>query len=156
MNGIDNKKPGYKNHTGLLITKRLVDNACVSPIWNEAKIKEREKQLADIFIEIWPSFYYDSNNLSSNQKSKIRSISTSPFKDVDISNFTDEQFDDPIKLLEAMDDNLDNDYDIINKDLLSINDFTKKVTVQAETINKYIKESGMHQYKKTYLIMTCF
>ena len=141
LNGIDNKKPGYKNHTGLLITKRLVDNACVSPIWNEAKIKEREKQLADIFIEIWPSFYYDSNNLSSNQKSKIRSISTSPFEDVDISNFTDEQFDDPIKLLEAMDDNLDNDYDIINKDLLSINDFTKKVTVQAETINKYIKEN---------------
>ena len=125
INGMP-KKPGYKSHTSLLLTKELVDNSTTDPVWDEAHIMERTNDLFTDFIKIWPSF-----------RERVVDPPQTTESEVNVSLFTAEQLADPLKLLEAMDSNDKLD---ASDTMISVADFTRMVNVQSETIEKYIRE----------------
>lgn len=129
INGINSSKPGYKSHTSLLLTKELVDNATTDPVWDEAHIIKRTNDLFTEFTEIWPSF-----------KARAGVEASAEESEANISQFTAEQLADPLKLLEAMDSN---DAIDSNNEMISVAEFIQMVTVQSETIEKYIREGSI-------------
>lgn len=127
INGISDSKPGYKSHTSLLLTKDLVDKAGTDLNWDEKHITARTNELFAEFVTIWPSY-----------KDRIPPAKSDDDADsTDLSQFTEEQFADPLKLLEAMDEN-DAIDDTDGK--VSVEEFVKRVNVQHETIESYIRE----------------
>lgn len=127
VNGISESKPGYKSHTSLLLTKELVDGAATDPAWDENHIIARTSAIFKEFIEIWPSF-----------KDKI--VLPKPEESAegkDVSQFTAEELADPLKLLEAMDAKRVNDETDV---MMSTAELIKRVNVQAETIERYIRD----------------
>ena len=56
ISGAGDRKPGYKKHTSLLLTKEIVDQASKDPIWDEKHILDREKNLCKDFLVLWPNY----------------------------------------------------------------------------------------------------
>jgi hypothetical protein len=91
ISGDGYKKPGYKSHTMLLLTKEIVSLYETDSNWDENSIVSRANALFDEFLILWPSF---SEIV---QPSLVSS--TEQDTDPDLSKFTQEQLDNPIELL---------------------------------------------------------
>ncbi len=91
ISGDGYKKPGYKSHTMLLLTKEIVSLYETNSNWDENSIVSRANALFDEFLILWPSF---SEIV---QPSLVSS--TEQDTDPDLSKFTQEQLDNPIELL---------------------------------------------------------
>lgn len=126
VNGLGNNKPGYKSHTSLLLTKELVDQFTTDIVWNEIHISKRTVALYEEFIKIWPSF-----------KERVAVASDTTESSANILKYSTEQLADPLKLLEAMEAYSELDK---NDEMVSVAEFIKMVNVQAETVEKYIRE----------------
>lgn len=98
-------------------------------MWDEAHIIKRTNDLFTEFTEIWPSF-----------KARAGVEASAEESEANISQFTAEQLADPLKLLEAMDSN---DAIDSNNEMISVAEFIQMVTVQSETIEKYIREGSI-------------
>lgn len=94
ISGDGYKKPGYKSHTMLLLTKELVTLYESDNIWDENRIAKRANALFDEFLILWPSF---SETVQYLQAPVIEHDS-----DPDLSKFTEEQLNNPIELLGAL------------------------------------------------------
>lgn len=93
--GDGEKKPGYKSHTMLLLTKDIVEQYSTDKIWNEERIEKRTQSLYNEFITLWPS--YRGQNQFVNPI-VIADNSEEP----DISHYSKEELADASKLLEAV------------------------------------------------------
>lgn len=91
ISGDGYKKPGYKSHTMLLLTKELVSLYELDANWDENSIAKRADKLFAEFLVLWPSF---SETVQSSQVTIVDHDS-----DPDLSKFTQEQLDNPIELL---------------------------------------------------------
>ena len=94
ISGDGYKKPGYKSHTMLLLTKEIVSLYESDPHWDENSISNRANALFDEFLILWPSF----SELVQPPLIPEAEQDTDP----DLSKFTPEQLDNPIELLEAL------------------------------------------------------
>lgn len=102
-------------------------SATEDAVWDEAHISKRQDKLFGEFVQLWPSF-----------KERIQPVITDENpSSTDISHYTPEQLADPVLLLEAMDvnDSIDD-----TDGMISVAEFVQKVNVQAETVEKYIRE----------------
>lgn len=91
ISGDGYKKPGYKSHTMLLLTKEIVSLYETDSNWDENSINRRANALFDEFLILWPSF--------SEIVQPTLVSSTEQDADPDLSKFTQEQLDNPIELL---------------------------------------------------------
>lgn len=92
--GDGDKKPGYKLHTMLLLTKEIVSMHEMDTNWDENSILKRADKLFDEFLVLWPNF---SADVTPSQVS-IAEHDVDP----DLSKYTQEQLDNPIELLGAL------------------------------------------------------
>ena len=122
INGISDNKPGYKSHTSLLLTKELVEAYENDPAWDESHIIERTEKLFSEFLEIWPTFTIRQTNTIS--------------EDDSTANYSPEQLADPLLLLNAIKvEDPENTSSLIKQD-----EIARYVSVQSDTIYKYIRE----------------
>lgn len=91
INGVDGRRPGYNQHTFLMLTRELVDNSRTDPDWDEKHISERTNQLFSEFVQIWPSF-----------SDRIQPAASVLDDDPDIDQFTPEQLLDAGVLAEIL------------------------------------------------------
>ncbi len=124
--GVGSNKPGYKNHTSLLLTKEIVDNYSTDNEWDEAHIAKRANQLYSEFVKLWPNF-----------KELVTSEQQTTASADDTMDYTDEQLADPVALLKAMDTRASIDE---TDGMISVAELIRMVNVQSETIDKYIRE----------------
>ena len=89
--GDGDKKPGYKLHTMLLLTKEVVTMHESDTNWDENSISKRADNLYLEFLTLWPSF----SEIVQPAPSSIEEHSEDP----DLSKYTQEQLDNPIELL---------------------------------------------------------
>lgn len=99
VNG-DGKHSGYSEYGSLLLTKEVVD---IYPnVWNEAAIKERSDKLFKDILNIWPDHYSELPEnlvpLYTHAKSADELCETDP----DLDAYTEEQFNDATKMLDAI------------------------------------------------------
>ena len=94
INGDGDKKPGYKSHTTLLLTRDIVENYNQDNEWDENRIANRTNALHNEFLLLWPSF---SECISQLDEQVVDHES-----DPDLSRYTQEQLDNPIELLGAI------------------------------------------------------
>lgn len=93
IDGEPPRKPGYKHHTSLSLTANIVERAQNDPIWDEKHIESRTQELFNEFLVLWPSF---------SDWIPPRVTEQSFAEEVELSNYTEEQLADPIKLLDAI------------------------------------------------------
>ena len=93
VNGELPKKPGYKNHASLLLTADIIDKAQTDPVWDEARIEKRTKDLYNTFLILWPSFP---------QRAHAEAESMADTTEPDIDQFTDDQLSDAALLAETI------------------------------------------------------
>ena len=91
ISGDGYKKPGYKSHTMLLLTKEIVSMYELDTNWDENSIAKRTDKLFAEFLVLWPSF---SETVQFSQD-----LTIDHDVDPDLSKFTQEQLDNPIELL---------------------------------------------------------
>jgi type III restriction protein res subunit len=118
---------GYKNYSSLKLTCKIVDSYKQNPVWNEQQIYNRADRICDLFLQLWPNY--------SAKPIEAKPIETKPIKDI-----PDEAFDDPITLMNALSkvnyiDDEDDSTQLISKD-----DFIKRINIQRKTFDKYINE----------------
>lgn len=133
INGINDKNVGYKSHTTLLLTKEIVDKASEDPVWDEGHIIARTGAIYKEFIEIWPSYKERIDVYQQDDSNQGE----------DASKYTKEQLEDPLKLLKAMGEKeANNEKEVIygTDVMVSLEEFVRRVNVQSETIEKYIRE----------------
>ena len=92
--GDGDKKPGYRLHTMLLLTKEVVSMYESDVNWDENSINKRTESLLREFLILWPSF---SEAVQFSQV-PVMDHDTDP----DLSKFTKEQLNNPIELLGAV------------------------------------------------------
>ena len=91
ISGDGYKKPGYKSHTTLFLTKEIVDDFDNGTTWDEAKIDDRCNKLFKEFLVLWPN-YEDCLP----QTTTVVPVSD---EDPDLSKYTQDQLNNPIALL---------------------------------------------------------
>ena len=91
INGVDGRRPGYNQHTFLMLTRELVDNSRTDPDWDEKHISERTNQLFSEFVQIWPSF-----------SDRAQVAATVTDEDPNLDQFTQEQLSDAALLAEIL------------------------------------------------------
>lgn len=94
ISGDGDKKPGYKSHTMLLLTKEIVTLYDNDKNWNENSIAKRTENLFGEFLVLWPSF----SDVVQSSKKAVEENDVDP----DLSKFTQKQLDNPIELLEVL------------------------------------------------------
>ena len=94
INGDGDKKPGYKSHTTLLLTRDIVEDYNQDNEWDENRIANRTNALYNEFLLLWPSF--------SECISQLDDQGVDHESDPDLSRYTQEQLDNPIELLGAI------------------------------------------------------
>ena len=94
VNGDGEKKPGYRSHTTLLLTRDIVDAYDKDNEWDENRIAKRTTRLFNEFLILWPTFAECVPQLDED-------ISEHDI-DPDLSRYTQEQLDNPIELLGAL------------------------------------------------------
>lgn len=91
INGDGDKKPGYKSHTTLLLTRDIVEAYDLDNEWDENRITNRADALFNEFLILWPSF--------SECITPVEETVCEHDEDPDLSKYTQEQLDNPIELL---------------------------------------------------------
>ena len=91
IKGIDGRRPGYDQHTFLMLTRELVAKSRTDQNWNEKHISDRANQLFSEFIQIWPSF-----------ADRVQVPSPISDEDPNIDQFTQEQLSDAALLAEIL------------------------------------------------------
>ena len=91
IKGIDGRRPGYDQHTSLMLTRELVAKSRTDQNWNEKHISDRANQLFSEFIQIWPSF-----------ADRVQVPSPISDEDPNIDQFTQEQLSDAALLAEIL------------------------------------------------------
>lgn len=91
IKGIDGRRPGYDQHTSLMLTRELVAKSQTDQMWDEKHISDRANQLLGEFIQIWPSF-----------SDRIQPATTIIDEDPDIDQFTEAQLSDAGLLAEII------------------------------------------------------
>lgn len=91
INGVDGRRPGYRHHASLILTREIVDNSNSDQIWDEKHIADRTARLFDEFAEIWPSF-------SDRVQTPISIVDEDP----NLDQFTSEQLSDAGLLAEIL------------------------------------------------------
>ena len=94
INGDGDKKPGYKSHTTLLLTRDIVEDYNQDNEWDENRIANRTNALYNEFLLLWPSF--------SECIPQLDDQVVDHESDPDLSRYTQEQLDNPIELLGAI------------------------------------------------------
>ena len=94
VNGDGEKKPGYRSHTTLLLTRDIVDAYDKDNEWDENRIAQRTTRLFNEFLILWPTF-------AECVPQPDEDISEHDI-DPDLSRYTQEQLDNPIELLGAL------------------------------------------------------
>ena len=99
VNG-DGKHSGYSEYGSLLLTKEVVD--IYPDAWNEVTIKERNEKLFKDILNIWPDYYSELPEnllpLYTHAMSADELCETDP----DLESYTNEQFNDAAKMLDAL------------------------------------------------------
>jgi hypothetical protein len=91
INGIDGRRPGYDQHTFLMLTREVVDKSKSDHDWDEKHISDRTDQLFGEFVQIWPSF-----------ADRIQTPASITDEDPNIDQFTQEQLSDAALLAEIL------------------------------------------------------
>ena len=136
--GDGEKKPGYKLHTMLLLTKDIVECYESDSIWDEKHIAQRLEELYQEFLCLWPSYCDDSIQTESVVKN------SNDNSDPDLSIFTDDELADPMKVFDKV--SLNNDVNSTNtivdiSNMYSQLELIKHMSVNStHTIRKYIAE----------------
>lgn len=127
------KRPGYKQHTLLLLTHEVVEQAGHDPVWDEAHIDKRKADLYEKFVVLWPSF--------SNRVTAPAAAGAEEDSDPVLENYTNEQLDNAAMLLDAIpvppgspaDGGGEGGY-------FSQEELIQHLSVQSETIERYVRE----------------
>lgn len=143
------KHDGYRKYASLLTTEELVnafDSGHCS--WNEATIYKRAAALIKEAICIWPTFEEEAT-----VRPQLPNIEETPELPISVSvdDLSGEAFDDPLKMMEEMEqitatsqhpENAQENSHIVKEiELVSHKDFVRMVSVQAETIERLIREN---------------
>ncbi len=56
IDGVDDRRTGYRQHTFLILTREIVDRTSKDQVWDENHIVERTTKLFNEFVKIWPSY----------------------------------------------------------------------------------------------------
>ena len=91
IDGADDHRPGYKQHTFLILTREIVDCAAADQLWDENHIIDRTTKLFNEFLTIWPSF-----------SERIQTPAPENDEDPDLDQFTPEQLSDAGILAEIL------------------------------------------------------
>ena len=137
VNGDGAKRPGYRHHTLLQITKEVVEMAEHDPVWDEQRIENRKTNLYRQFLTLWPSF---ADELPAAREEELD-------EDADpvLDQYTNEELDDAAKLLEAVPlaSGTALEEDRRSADYVTQEELTTRVSVQSETVDRYIKEGKL-------------
>lgn len=91
IKGIDGRRPGYDQHTALMLTRDLVAKSQTDQNWDEKHISDRTNQLFGEFVQIWPSF-----------ADRVQVSAPISDEDPNIDQFTQEQLSDAALLAEIL------------------------------------------------------
>ena len=91
IKGIDGRRPGYDQHTSLMLTRDLVAKSQTDQNWDEKHISDRTNQLFGEFVQIWPSF-----------SDRVQTPVSISDEDPNIDQFTQEQLSDAALLAEIL------------------------------------------------------
>lgn len=94
VNGDGARRPGYKHHTLLQITREVVGMAEHDPVWDEERIENRKTNLYKEFLALWPSF---ADELPAEREDGVDED-----EDPVLEDYTSEELNDAAKLLEAV------------------------------------------------------
>ena len=56
INGDGDRRPGYRQHTSLVLTQEIVNKTSTDKVWDEKHIVDRTTKLFNSFVQIWPTF----------------------------------------------------------------------------------------------------
>ena len=139
ING-NGRHKGYRKYTSLLTTGELVDaydeGKCE---WNENTIHHRAAALIKEAICIWPAFEVEATVQPVNATDEVHPNTT---VSVSVDDLSGEAFDDPLKMLEEM-DQMANGHAQNNstKDMYTQRELIQHLSVQkTQTIDEYIKK----------------
>lgn len=135
IDGDGARRPGYKQHTSLMITQEIVEVAEYDQLWDERHIEERKTALLKEFLILWPSF--------ADAVAVENGPSVAEHADPVLENYTAEQLADAAALLDAVPVNIQATASFAREEYLSQTEFVKKVSVQAETVERYIREGKL-------------
>lgn len=132
IKGDGQHKPGYEAYTTLFVTKEIVEQAKLDPVWDEEHIAKRKEKLYGEFLILWPC--YAEKPLPELQPD---------IEDEDpvLSQYTDEQFEDAAAMLSAVPATVRSAQDNMSSavTLVELEDFISCVNAQRETIVKLIR-----------------
>lgn len=135
INGEGKRRPGYKQHTSLMITQEIMEAAEHDPVWDEQHIEARKIALFNEFLILWPSFA-DEVAVENRPSNEDR-------EDPELENYTAEQLADAAALLDAVPVSVQPTVSFAREEYFSQAEFVKQVSVQAETVERYIKEGKL-------------
>ena len=137
IDGDGARRPGYKQHTSLLITQEIVEMAASDQVWDEQHIEKRKNDLFNEFITLWPSFI-DEVVL---EEEPIVDDHADPV----LENYTAEQLADAAILLDVIpvSSGVPSNKEEREERYLSQTELVKRVNVQAETVERYIREERL-------------
>lgn len=96
----DGKYSGYREYGSLLLTKEVVD---IYPNrWNESTIRARNDKLFKDILNIWPDYYSELPENLVALYAHVKSADELCETDPDLDAYTDEQFNDASKMLDAV------------------------------------------------------
>lgn len=87
---------GYKKYSDLCLTKEIIaEYDSGKTVWDERRIVQREQELFGDVLKIWPDF-------SEELPPEVKDLETDDTEGMTVDSFSEEVFDDPIKLLTAI------------------------------------------------------
>lgn len=144
ING-NEKYSGYREYASLLLAREIVeeyDNG--QSEWNEKRIRDRLHTLMEEALMIWPSF---ASEFPQDHHDERDASATTSEDSISVDDFTDEAFQDPLKLIdEMMTLTSGGQANAVSSDtapdisgMLSREEFVRKVSVHTKTVRRYIR-----------------